>query len=105
MITWNSLPDIFKSNVSFSMFKGRVQNFYLEKYFKILMPAAIMIAFSSDIHASAVFQIVIVFGFEYCNVKFPIIYFLVIIRIMWNVIVVGYVFVSKTIIVRLFQCN
>ena len=30
MITWNSLPDIFKDSVSFSMFK--VRNFYLEKY-------------------------------------------------------------------------
>ena len=30
---WNSLPDIFKVNaISFSMFKSKVQNFYLEKY-------------------------------------------------------------------------
>ena len=27
MITWNYVPDIFKVNVSFSMFKSRVQNF------------------------------------------------------------------------------
>ena len=32
MIKWNSLPDICKVNVSFSMFKSKVQNFYLEKY-------------------------------------------------------------------------
>ena len=32
MITWNSSPDIFKVNVSFSMFKSRVRNSYLEKY-------------------------------------------------------------------------
>ena len=32
MITWNYLPDIFKVNVSFSMFKSKVRNFYLEKY-------------------------------------------------------------------------
>ena len=32
MITWNSLPDICKVNVSFSMFKSNVRNFYLEKY-------------------------------------------------------------------------
>ena len=32
MITWNSLPDIFQDNVSFSMFKSKVQNFYLETY-------------------------------------------------------------------------
>ena len=32
MITWNYLPDIFKVNVSFSMFKCKVRNFYLEKY-------------------------------------------------------------------------
>ena len=30
MITWNSLPDIFTDNVSFSMLKSKVQNFYLE---------------------------------------------------------------------------
>ena len=32
MITWIFLPDIFKVNVSFSMFKSKVRNFYLEKY-------------------------------------------------------------------------
>ena len=32
IITWNSLPDIFKVNVSFSIFKSKVQNFYLKKY-------------------------------------------------------------------------
>ena len=32
LITWNSLNDIFKVNVSFSMFKSKVRNFYLEKY-------------------------------------------------------------------------
>ena len=52
-----------------------------------------------------VFSSVIVFGFEYCTVKFPIIASVVIIRIPRNVIVVGYVLVSETIIVRLFQCN
>ena len=45
MITWNSLPDIFKLNVSFSMFMSKVRNFYLEKYLKILMQGATMIAF------------------------------------------------------------
>ena len=34
--TWNSVPDVFKVNVSFSMFKSKVRNFYLEKYQKIL---------------------------------------------------------------------
>ena len=29
MITWNSVPDIVKVNVSFSMFKSKVRNFYL----------------------------------------------------------------------------
>ena len=56
-------------------------------------------------HASAVFQSVIAFGFEYCTVKILIISFIVIIRIIRNVIVVGYVLVSETIRVRLFQCN
>ena len=32
MITWNYLPDIFKVKASFSMFKSKVRNFYLEKY-------------------------------------------------------------------------
>ena len=57
MITWNSLPDIFKVNVSVSMFKRNVRNFHLEKYQKILMLGATMIAFFSEIHATAVFQV------------------------------------------------
>ena len=64
-----------------------------------------MIAFFSHVHASAIFSSVIVFGFEYCTVNFSIIFFIVIIRIIRNVIVVGCVLVSETIIVRLFQCN
>ena len=32
MITWNFLPDIFKVNVSFSIFKSKVRNLYLKKY-------------------------------------------------------------------------
>ena len=32
ILTWNSLPDVFKVNVSFSMFKSKVRYFYLEKY-------------------------------------------------------------------------
>ena len=40
MITWNSLPDIFKVNVFFSMFKSKVRNFYPEKHHKILMLGA-----------------------------------------------------------------
>ena len=56
-------------------------------------------------HASAVFQGVIGFGFEYCTVKFQIIPFVVIIRIIRNVVVVGYVLLRETIIVKLFQCN
>ena len=50
------------------------------------------------------FSCLIVFGLEYCTVKFKIISFVVIIRRIRNV-VVGYVLVSETIIVRLFQCN
>ena len=42
------------------------------------------------------FSSIIVFGFEYCTVKFPIISF-VIPRIISNVIVVGYDLVSETI--------
>ena len=32
MITWNTLPDVFKVSVSFSTFKSNVRNFHLEKY-------------------------------------------------------------------------
>ena len=56
MITWNSLPDIFKVNVSFSMFNSKVRNCYLKKYQKILMLGATMIAFfSSEIFFSFFF--------------------------------------------------
>ena len=40
VITWNSLPYIFKVNVPFSMFKRKARNFLLEKYQKILMLGA-----------------------------------------------------------------
>ena len=45
------------------------------------------------------------FYFKYCTVKYPIVSFVVRIRIIRNVIAVGFVLVSETIIVRLFQCN
>ena len=51
------------------------------------------------------FSSVIVFSFEYGTVIFQIVSFVIIIRIMRNVTVVGYVLVSGTIIVRLSQCN
>ena len=57
MITWNSLPAIFKVNVSFSMFESKVRNLYLEKYTQILMLGATMITFFSDMHAYAVFKV------------------------------------------------
>ena len=59
MLTFNSLPDIVKVNASFSMFKSKVQNLYLEKYYKILLLGAAMTAFFflSEIHAAAVFQV------------------------------------------------
>ena len=47
----------------------------------------------------------IIFDFEYCTLKFPIISFVVIIIIIRNVIVVGFVLVSGIFIVRLFQFN
>ena len=56
-ITWNSLPDVFKVNLSFSMFKSNVQNFYLEKYHKILLPSATVIPFFSDMRASTACQV------------------------------------------------
>ena len=53
------------------------------------------------------FFCVIVFGVLYCAVKFPIISFVLIIRIIRNVIVswIYYVLLSETITVRLFQRN
>ena len=57
MITWNSLPDVFKVNIFFSMFKSKVRNFYIENYMKILMLGATMIAFFSDMLPTAVFQV------------------------------------------------
>ena len=32
MITWNSIPDVFKVNVSFLMFESYIRNFYLQKH-------------------------------------------------------------------------
>ena len=58
MTKWNSLDDVFKVNVSFSMFKSKVRNLYLQKYYKeILMLGGTMIAFFSDMHASTVFEV------------------------------------------------
>ena len=61
MLTRNSLPDIFKVNISFSMLKSKVRNFYLEKYLKILMLGAFcpsMIAFFlTRVQATAFFQV------------------------------------------------
>ena len=31
MITWNYAPDVFEVSLSFSIFKIKVRNFYLEK--------------------------------------------------------------------------
>ena len=45
MIKWNSLPDVFKVNLSFSTFKSKVRNFYLKKYLEIFMLTATMITF------------------------------------------------------------
>ena len=47
----------------------------------------------------------VVFRFEYCTENCEIISFVVIIRIIGNVIVVGYVLVAETNIIRLFQCS
>ena len=57
MITSKSLPGVYKVNESFSTFKSKVRNLYLEKYRKILMLGSTMIAFFSDMLATAVFQV------------------------------------------------
>ena len=105
MITWDFLPDIFKVNLSFSMFKSKVRNFYLEKYWKILMLGGTMIAFFLIFSG---FSSVTVFGFGYFAVKFPIISFVVIIRITYMqecYCKLDMFLVSETIIVRPFQRN
>ena len=58
-ISWNSLPDIFKVNVSFSMFKSKVRNFYLEKILEITDAGRHYdrLFIFSEIHAVAVFQV------------------------------------------------
>ena len=89
MIMWNSLPDIFKVNVSFSMFKSKVQNFYLEKYWCFAPQPPVLWLYFFFWHAcNCGFSSATVFGFWYFAVKFPIISFMVIIR---NVIVNWYV--------------
>ena len=45
MITWNSLPGVFKVNVSFSMFKNKARNSYLKEYLEILMLSATILTF------------------------------------------------------------
>ena len=45
MMTWNSLLDVLKVNVYLLMFKSKVQNFYLEEYYEILMLSTTMIIF------------------------------------------------------------
>ena len=54
MITWNSVPDIVKVNVSFSMLQEQGTKFLSGK---ILMLGATMIAFFSDMLAIAGFQV------------------------------------------------
>ena len=87
MITLISLPDVLKVNVSFSMFKANVRKFYLSKYLSILMLSATLIIFFIFIYC---FSSVIVWGFMYLTVQFPIVFFVIIIRIA---IVIGFVLV------------
>ena len=81
MITWNSLPDIFKVKVSFSMFKSKVRDFYLKKYY---CWAPLWLHFFLKFMQLRFFKCNC-FCFGYFAVKFPIIYFVVIIRIIRNV--------------------
>ena len=58
MITWNSLPDIFKVKVSFSMFKSKVKKFLSGKILENINAGRHYdcIIFS-DMLATAVFQV------------------------------------------------
>ena len=87
-ITWNSLPDIFKVNLSFSKFK-RPTKFLSEKILENIVAGR---------HYDCLFFLLkcMKLRFFKCNcfwfwvffaVKFPIISFVVIIRIIRNVIV------------------
>ena len=87
MITWNSLPDIFKVNLSFSMFKSKERNFLSRKILENIDAGRQYACIFFGHACNCSFSSVIVFGFGYCAVKFPIISFVVIIRIIRNVIV------------------
>ena len=56
MITWNLLPDVFKVNFFFSMFKSKVRIFYVEKDYKIFILSATMMTFFSNMRPSTAFQ-------------------------------------------------
>ena len=85
VITWIFFPDVFKVNISFSMFESKVRNFYLEKYQEILMLSATMnIFFLACVHLY--FFKWNCFRFKYLTVKFPIVSVAVILTIvvcMW----------------------
>ena len=78
---------------------------FSEGIFPECFKTATMIAFFSDMHAPAVFQALLFLVFGCCTVKLKIISFVVIIWIIRNVIVVGYVLVSETIVLGQFQSN
>ena len=80
--TWNSVPDVSNVNVSFSMFKSKVRNLYLEKIFENIDaerhydPIGIYIFFLT--YCIYCFSSVIVLCFKYWTVKFPIVSFVII---------------------------
>ena len=85
MITWNSLPDIFKCYLFNVQEQGT--NFLSGKILENTDAGATMIAFFFLNSSSCGFSSVTVFGSGCFAVKFSIISFVVIIRIIRNVIV------------------
>ena len=85
--TLNSLPDIFKVNVSLQCSIARYTIFIWKNIKKYWCWAPLWLFFFLKVACNCGFSSVTVFGFECFALKFPIISFVVIIRIIRNVIV------------------
>ena len=73
MITWNSLPDMFKVNVSFQCPRAWYEIFICKKIRKYWCWAPLWLHFLFWHACNCGFSSVTLFGFEYYAVKFPII--------------------------------
>ena len=98
LMMWNSPPDVLKVNVSFQMFKSKVRNLYRKIFGNI----------DAEHHDDYIFFLtysincfssVIVLGFKYWTIKFPIVSLVVIIRI-----VIEFEFVPVSVIIVIENC-